>query len=157
MQIVEITEQNIAYLVQLGKELVEAGTFGIIGPDFDWDHALANTKAAMQSDNYYIRMALDDNDDPCGFVAGHVCPFYFNPKLIAYEDAWFVREGTPGRARIAMLLMKGMILWALDEKKAMMLQSGDIASIDSTAVWALYSHMGFTRFGAVYKYSRGLV
>jgi hypothetical protein len=45
--------------------------------------------------------------------------------------------------------------WAIDERGALLLQSGDIASINSTAVWAIYNKLGFTRFGAVYKYARG--
>ena len=157
MRIELITDENIAYLVQLGKELVEAGTFGISGPDFDWDYAMANTREALSRDTYYIRMAYDDSDTPCGFVAGHVEQLYFNPAWQAVEDSWFVREGTPSRAKIGMALMRGLIHWALDAKGALFLQTGDIASIDSNAVWTLYQHMGFTRFGSVYKYARGLI
>ena len=54
-----------------------------------------------------------------------------------------------------MRLMRGMMHWAIDECKAVLLQTGDIASIDTVAVWALYNRLGFTRFGAVYKYARG--
>ena len=156
MRIEPISGENVAYIVQLGKELVEAGTFGMSGPEFDWDFTMQMTRGLMERDDYYLRMAYDDEDRPCGFVAGHVSQFYFSPKLSAYEDAWYVREGTSSRAKIAMALMKGLVHWALDAKGALLLQSGDIASIDSTAVWALYNHMGFTRFGAIYKYSRGL-
>jgi hypothetical protein len=74
---------------------------------------------------------------------------------MAVEDGWFVRAGTKDRAKIAMRLMKGMMTWAIDECKAVLLQTGDIASIDTVAVWALYNRLGFTRFGAVYKYARG--
>jgi hypothetical protein len=156
MRIVPVAQDEVAYLVQLGKELVEAGSFGITGPDFDWDYTMKSTRDLLGRADYYIRMAYDDNDRPCGFVAGHVAQFYFSPKILAYEDAWFVREGTPSRAKIAIGLMRGLMHWALDAQGALLLQSGDIASINSTAVWELYKHMGFTHFGAIYKYSRGL-
>ena len=41
MKIVPFDEGNVAYAVQLGRELIEAGTFGLNGPPFEWDYALA--------------------------------------------------------------------------------------------------------------------
>ena len=155
MRIAEVRPDEIAYLVQLGKELVMAGTFGVDGPEFDWNYTLMNTKRTLDLPDYYIRMAWDDNEVPCGFVAGHLTPFFFSPKLMAVEDGWFVRAGTPSRAKIAMQLMRGMMHWAIEEKQAVLLQTGDIASIDTVAVWALYNKLGFTRFGAIYKYAKG--
>lgn len=154
MRIVPFDEGNIAYAVQLGKELVAAGTFGTNGPGFDWDHTLACTRRLMEMDTYYLRLAFSDDDVACGFVAGHVVPFYFSPKLGAYEDAWFVREGTPGRTRIGVMLMRGFVSWALDVQRALLVQTGDIASINTVAVDSIYKHMGFKRFGTVYKYAR---
>ena len=145
---------EIAYLVQLGRELVAAGTFGTDGPAFDWNYTLMGTKRVLDLPDYYIRMAWDDDNMPCGFVAGHLTPFFFSPRLMAVEDGWFVRAGTKDRAKIAMRLMRGMMQWS-DDKGAVLLQTGDIASIDTVAVWALYNRLGFTRFGAVYKYARG--
>ena len=145
---------EIAYLVRLGQELVAAGTFGTDGPAFDWNYTLMNTKRMLDLPDYYIRMAWDDDNMPCGFVAGHLTPFFFSPRLMAVEDGWFVRAGTKDRAKIAMRLMRGMMQWS-DDKGAVLLQTGDIASIDTVAVWALYNRLGFTRFGAVYKYARG--
>jgi hypothetical protein len=155
VRIAEVRSDEVAYLVQLGKELVMAGTFGTDGPEFDWNYTLMNTKRTLDLPDYYIRMAWDDDDRPCGFVAGHLTPFFFSPRLMAVEDGWFVRAGTKDRAKIGMRLMQGLMKWSIDERGALLLQSGDIASIDSVAVWAIYSRLGFTRFGAVYKYSRG--
>lgn len=154
MKITPFTEENVAHAVQLGRELVAAGTYGISGPAFDWDFTLAVTKRLMELDDYYLRLAYDDDDAPCGFVAGHVNPFYFSPKLLAAEDAWFVRPDTRGRTKIAVALMRGFVRWALDERGALLVQSGDIASIDTVAVDSIYKHMGFKRFGTVYKYAR---
>ena len=155
MRITEVKQDEVAYLVQLGRELVAAGTFGSDGPEFDWNYTLMNTKRTLDLPDYYIRMAWDDDGKPCGFVAGHLITFFFSPKLMAVEDGWFVRAGTRGRVRIAIELMHGLMRWAIDDKQAMLLQTGDIASINSTAVWAIYNRLGFTRFGAVYKYSKG--
>ncbi len=155
MRIAEVQPDEVAYLVGLGQELVMAGTFGSDGPAFDWAYTLANTRHALADKDHYIRMAWDDDDKPCGFVAGHLTPFFFSPRLMAVEDGWFVRAGTPSRAKIAMRLMQGMMQWAIDDRQAVLLQTGDIASIDTVAVWALYNKLGFTRFGAIYKYSRG--
>lgn len=154
MKIVPFDEGNVAYAVQLGKELVAAGTFSLSGPEFDWDYTMASTRQLMGLDNYYLRLAYDDDNAPCGFMAGHVFPFYFSPKLGAFEDAWFVRPGTKSRTKIAVALMRGFVGWALDVRGALLVQSGDIASIDSLAVDSLYKHMGFKRFGSVYKYAR---
>ena len=154
MKIVPFTEENVSYAVQLGRELVAAGTFGVTGPEFDWDYTMATTRYLMGLDSYYLRLAYDGNDVACGFVAGHVNPFYFSPKLTATEDAWFVRPGTLERTKIAVKLMRGFVAWALDERGALLVQSGDIASIDTLAVDSIYKHMGFTRFGTVYKYAR---
>lgn len=154
MKIVPFTEENVAHAVQLGRELIAAGTFGLYGPPFEWDYALARTKSLMELDYYYLRLAYDDDNAPCGFMAGHVVPFYFSPKLGAFEDAWFVRPGTKSRTKIAVALMRGFVGWALDERRALLVQSGDIASIDSLAVDSLYKHLGFKRFGSVYKYAR---
>lgn len=154
MKIVPFTEENVSYAVQLGRELIAAGTFGINGPPFEWDYALEGTKFLMGLDNYYLRLAYDDDDAPCGFVFGHVQPFYHSPKLGAYEDGWFVRPGTHERTKIAVKLMRGFIAWALDERGALLVQSGDIASISPLAVDSIYKHMGFKRYGTVYKYVR---
>lgn len=156
MRIVPVTEENVAYFTGLCKELHNAGTFGIHGPDFEWDYTLDLMRTLTARDDYYMRMAYDDEDKPCGLVGGHIMSFYFSPKIIAYEDAWYVREGTKMRARTAIALMRGLMGWALDEKKALLLETGDVASIDSTAVWELYKRMGFVHFGTLYKYSRGL-
>lgn len=155
MKIVTPTDTNLAHLVQLLKELHGAGTFGITGPDFDWNYTMQSMRDCIRNDNFYIRMAYDDDDAPCGCVGGQVFPHYFSPRLMGCEEGWFVREGTPYRAKIGMMLMRGFMDWAFDIKNVTHIQSGDIAAIDTVAVWTLYRHMGFTRFGSIYKYTRG--
>lgn len=154
VRIEPIIEDNIAYCVNLGKELVALGSFGQTGPEFEWEVALASTRASARDPDYYIRMAVDDNGEYCGFVGGHVTQFFFSSALMGVEDAWYVREGTPWRTKIAVSLMRGFVSWCLDVRGALLVQTGDIAAINSLAVDAIYKHMGFTRFGTIYKYAR---
>lgn len=154
MRIEAVDEHNIAHCVNLGKELVALGSFGQTGPAFEWEVAFASTWASCRDPDYYIRVAVDETGAYCGFVGGHVTQFFFSRALMGVEDAWYVREGTPGRTKIAVVLMRGFISWCLDVRSAVLVQTGDIAAINSLAVDAIYKHMGFTRFGTIYKYAR---
>ena len=157
MMIVKLEDHNIDAFTRLGGELIEQSQFRITGPDYDHEHSLATIRNITERPDYYIRGALDDSGVPCGFVFGHVVHFYFAPVNCAYEDGWYVRPGVSGRLKIGIALMRGFVRWALDDMKAVMVQSGDVADIDKDAVWAAYKAMGFTKFGSIYKYSRGLV
>ena len=55
---------------------------------------------------------------------------------------------------LAWLSCVGLSVGALIPKGAVLVQSGDVAGIRTVAVDALYRHMGFTRFGTIYKYAR---
>ena len=153
MRIVPLTTDNVAYAVGLARELHSLGTFGQNGPEFDWDYTLRTMLATLGDPNYYFRLAMVDADY-VGAVCGKVVPFYFSPRGQGIEDAWYVRSGVRYRASIAMALMRGFVAWCLDERKAVLVQTGDIASINPSAVDALYRHMGFKRFGSIYKYAR---
>lgn len=153
MRIVPLDLDNIGYAIGLARELHALGTFGRDGPEFDWEFCGNTMLRALDDKDYYFRMALDDTGY-VGAVCGKVVQFYFSPKLMGIEDAWFVREGTEKRASIAMALMRGFVSWCLDTKGAVLVQSGDVAGIRTVAVDALYRHMGFTRFGTIYKYVR---
>ena len=146
---VGLTLENIPYAAQLGKELYSLGAFNMVGPEFDWDFTIRSLRYAMDDPMRYLRFAVDDDGTFTGGVFGHVASFFCSPKLMGIEDGWYVREGTPYRARVAMTLMRGFVDWALDEKGALLVQSGDVAAINSHAVDTLYRHMGFTRFGTI--------
>lgn len=148
-----LDERNLAYAVGLAKELHGLGTFGRDGPEFDWNYCMAVLGSTITQPDYYFHLAKVD-DTYVGAVCGRVIPFHFSPRLLGIEDAWYVREGTEKRASIGMKLMMGFVKWCIDDNKAIMVQSGDIAGIRSVAVHALYRHMGFTRYGTLYKYER---
>jgi len=151
-RVVPFTSHNTAYAVGLMRELVELSSFKTV--PFDWEHSLRSVRAAMDNDTYYLRMSQDDNDEYTGLVAGYVTPLYFAPRLIAVESAWYVREGSQDRTKMAAALMRSFMSWALDEKHAVHVQSGDIANIHPAAVDALYRHLGFKRVGLIFKYER---
>jgi len=154
MKIFKPSLQEIPYLVEIAKELHGLGIFGQIGPEFDWDFATHRFIYAWQHENFYVRCAMDDAGAYVGAVVGHVEHYFFSPQLMAIEDGWYVREGTKDRAKIAKALMMGFVDWALDEQHALIVQTGDIADISSFAVDTIYRHMGFTRFGTIYKFQR---
>ena len=130
------------------------GTFGQTGPHFEWHHAMESTLMAMRNPDYYLRLGVDDHGTYVGFVGGHMDTFFFSPTRYGQEDAWYVRPGVVGRTKIAVALMRGFVSWVLEEKQGILVQSGDIAAIDTVAVDGLYKHLGFTRFGTIYKYAR---
>lgn len=149
-----LSKENLAYAVGLAKELHDIGVYGQLGPPCDWDHTYRVFDGVLHNPNGYMCMARNDAGVYVGIVGGHVYPFMFSPKLQGMEDGWYVREGTPKRASIAMRLMHGFVDWCIDEKGAVMVQTGDIASISSHAVDTLYRHMGFKRFGTLYMFQR---
>jgi hypothetical protein len=155
MDSVRLDEHNLAYAVGLAKALHSLGSFGRDGPEFDWNYCARTMQVAMQDPNYYFMLA-HDGTEYVGAVCGKVLPFYFSSKLMGVEDAWYVQEGTPRRASVGVKLMQGFVDWCIDTKGAVIVQSGDVAGIRTVGVDALYRHMGFTRFGAIYKYARAM-
>lgn len=149
---VPLNHSNLAYAVGLAKELHALGCFGRDGPEFDWSYCRRTMVEAIRDPNYYFMLARVD-DQYVGAVCGKLVTFYFSPKLMGIEDAWYVREGTKNRAAIGMRLMRGFVNWCFSNN-AELVQSGDVAGIRTVAVDALYRHMGFTRFGTIYKYAR---
>ena len=154
MNYVKMDEFNIPHCVAVAKELHGLGTFGRNGPEFDWDFCTHQFIDVCRDGDYYHRFAVTDDGVFVGGVIGHVMPFMFSPKIMAVEDAWYVREGVEDRTKAAVVLMRGFVSWSLDEMGAVIVQTGDIATIDSVAVDNLYRHLGFKRFGTIYKYVR---
>jgi hypothetical protein len=154
MRYVSMDAENIPYCVAVAKELHGLGTFGRNGPEFDWDFCTAQFIDVCRSDAYFHRFAVDDGGIFVGGLIGHVTPFMFSPRLMALEDAWYVRAGVENRTKAAIVMMRAFIHWAMDEMNCVLVQTGDIAAIDSVAVDNIYRHLGFKRFGTVFKYAR---
>lgn len=150
-KIVPFDDANMGYAIALGRELHGLGAFRDI--PFHYDTITRNTKNAMRDPNWYCRIAHDDIEW-CGIMVGHIDSFLFSPSLFATESMIYVRPDTKLRTRLAIRLMNGFMAWAIDERGATHIQSGDVAGINSVAVDAFYRHLGFSRFGSIYKYSR---
>ena len=142
----------MGYAIALGKELHGLGSFRDV--PFDYEHIKQVTLRCMSDPSWFCRIAADDDGAWCGIMVGYVDSFLFSQQLLANECMLYVRDGTKSRAKIAMMLIRAFVAWALDERGATHVQTGDVASINSTAVDALYRHAGFERFGIIYKYSR---
>ena len=155
MQITRLGPDNLSYAVGLARELHNLGTFGQEGPEFDWNFCKRTMQGVMHDPNYYFALA-HNKGSYVGAVCGKVVQFYFSPKIMGIEDAWYVREGTVKRAATGIALMRGFVSWCLDIKGAVLVQSGDVAGINTVGVDAMYRHMGFTRFGTIYRYKRSV-
>ena len=155
MNIVPLHYSNVPFAVALAQEMHKLSTFETDGPPFDWDYTYKNMAGTITDRQYYFRLAFTE-DGYCGAVCGRVMPYYFSPKLFGVEEAWYVREGTPSRAKVATALMMGFVDWCLEAQGAHMVQSGDIAAINSLGVDTLYKHLGFKRNGSAYQYMRTL-
>jgi hypothetical protein len=106
-----------------------------------------------QDKTWHAEMSLIDGVHT-GLMLGRVQPFSFSPRLFGDEVLWYVRQGSPNRTKLAAELMQRFVNWAIDERGAVRVQTGDIANIDTLAVDALYRHLGFTRYGTIFKYER---
>lgn len=151
-KIVPFDQFNVPYAVGLCEELHGLGSYNHIA--FDRAHNYGVCANAATSQDWFCRIAQDDEGIYTGFVAGYVSPFVFSPKLLAVESAWYVRKGSQMRTRVAVQLMRQFVDWAINDRKAVHVQTGDVAHIDSLAVDALYRHLGFQRAGTIYKYSK---
>lgn len=146
-----MNEANVAHACALTKELVDLGTFRDEVP-FVWDYYFGYLLHIMDDKDHYFHLANVDGVY-VGGIYGFMQDFTFAPIRLGMEHGWYVREGTPSRAKIGMTLMRGFVSWCY-ENGAVMVQSGDVAGINTVGVDALYRRMGFARFGTIYRIKR---
>lgn len=151
LEIESLTRHNVAYFVSLCEELHGLGSFKHI--PFELMKTTETVCDAANDPSWYLRISKVEGVYT-GLVAGYVTPLFFSRRLMAYESAWYVRPATKFRTKAAVEMMRGLMQWALDEKEAVALQTGDIADINSIAVDALYRQLGFKRAGAIFLYAK---
>jgi RimJ/RimL family protein N-acetyltransferase len=149
--IIPVTLDNAPHAVQLGCEVHALSSLRDIA--FDWDFSLSCMRYITTDQTWHAEMAQFDGVHT-GLMIGRVQPFTFSPRLFGDEVLWYVREGSPYRTRTAVELMQRFVDWAIDERGAVRVQSGDIANINSVAVAALYRYLGFAKYGTIFKYER---
>jgi hypothetical protein len=154
MRLVKVDATNVAYCVALCKELMELSSFKTMGYEFDWQFTMQAMQRFSVRHDCYLYMSQLDDGEYTGFVGGHVEPFFFSPRLFGLENAWYVRKLSQGRTIAAIRLMRGFMKWATEEHGVTLIQSGDVAAINSIAVDRLYRHLGFKRFGVIYSYTK---
>lgn len=147
---VGLTPGNIPYAVALARELHSLGVFGRQGPEFNWDFCTQSFIECANDRRAYARFAVNDQNEYVGGIVAHLAPFFFSPEVMAVEDALYVKEDVPKRAATAAMLVKGLVEWA-SSNNAVLVQTGDIAAIDSHAVYRFYTQIGFEKFGVVYQ------
>jgi len=145
------TLDNMAYGCALGKELHAQGALSYIPFDESYNRALTAHK--MHDPSWWLRLArTTDGGEYCGVMVGNVTSTLFSQRLIGYEQLLYVRKGTKYRGAIALNLVRNFLSWCYTIHGCVMVQSGDVAAINSLAVDALYRHAGFKRFGAIYAH-----
>ena len=150
INLVRATILEAPNIVLLCKELHGLGSYRHI--PFMQDYTLNFVRNACISPDWYVTGAVDERGTYVGFVAGMLCPMVFTDRRIGIEHAWYVREGTKNRGKVAKRLMQGLVDWCIMEHGAMHVQAGDVANINSIAVDALYRLMKFKRVGTIYMY-----
>jgi hypothetical protein len=152
MQIERLSNDNIAHACGLARELHGVAAFGVEGPPFDWDHNFGALRLALEQPEKFC-VLLAHGDEYVGALFGCVTSFLFSPRVYGVEEGWYVREGTPSRARVASSLMYNFVTWCYN-KDAVYILCGDIAANNPVGVDALYRRLGFKRFGMLYRHKR---
>jgi hypothetical protein len=148
-----LTMKTVPKAIELGQELHGYGSYSDI--PFVMDTIRANVTAAIDMpDVWFVRLTHDDETGYDGVMAGSLSPCLFNPGSMAIESLLFVRD-VRDRTKKGVSLVRAFIAWAT-VRKALRIQTGDIASINCAAVDAMYRHMGFARVGTIYSY-KGLL
>lgn len=146
-----VTTHNYAYMCALCKELHGLGTMSHIEFDDSYNRAVIHTH--MTNPVWFMMLARDmDGVEYVGAMAGHVQASMFSQRMMAFEQGLYVRKGTRYRGSIALALVRAFMRWCYDTHDCAMIQAGDVASIESIAVDALYRHAGFRRYGAIYNH-----
>jgi hypothetical protein len=146
-------EHNMAYASAIAKELHGLGAMSIYPFDEAYNRALIAHR--MHDPTWWGRLARDTSDtEYCGIMVGNVQTTLFSQARIGVEHALYVRRGTKFRGAIAMKLVRSFVAWCYDVHDCIMVQSGDIASVESEAARALYIRCGFKNYGALYSHER---
>lgn len=147
----KVTPETVPYMAALCRELHSLGSYRDVPVDEVYLYNFI-MNAACDPENWFTMLAKDDDGYYVGMVAGMIVPMVFTPRRIGIEHAWYVREGTPNRGKVAKQLMQNFVDWAVMERDAMHVQAGDVANINSVAVDGLYRLLKFKRAGTIYMY-----
>jgi hypothetical protein len=146
-------ERNMAYACAIFKELHGLGAMSCYPFDDAYNRALCAHR--MHNPTWWVQLARSvDDTEYCGCMVGNVQMTLFSTARIGVEHALYVRRGTKFRGAIAFNLVRSFLSWCYDVHDCIMVQSGDIASVESEATRALYIRCGFKNYGALYSHER---
>lgn len=155
VQIEPIDEHNMAYVCGLAKEL--HGMSSLACYPFDESYNRAVTAHRMHDPTWWGRLARTvDDTEYCGLMVGNVQMTLFSQARIGVEHCLYVRAGVRFRGALAFKLVRSFMSWCYDVHDCIMVQSGDIASINGEASRAVYMRCGFKNYGALYSHERGM-
>ena len=154
VQIEPVDEHNMPWACGLFKELHGLSSLSCYPFDDHYNRALCAVR--MRDPTWWVRLARNVNgDEYVGTMVGQVQMTLFSQRLIGIEHLLYVRSTTSFRGAIAMQLVRSFMRWCYDTYDCIMVQSGDIASINGEASRAIYIRCGFKNYGALYSHERG--
>lgn len=146
-----ICEANLDDLADIAVELMNLSAYKA-PPDRDW--IKWNALCGIRSPKHFGRLAVLRDGTYCGLIVGSVEQMLFSPKLMAYEETIYVREGTPFRASIAGQMMDALEHWAFVTKGADFIRAGETSEICPKAVDAFLRRKRYRRNGTLYVKER---
>jgi len=102
-----------------------------------------------RENQFFIRLAEDEEGDLLGFIVGHVYERWFTRDLSASDQMIFVMPDARGKG-VAKDMLKAFVAWA-NEQGAVKKFLGDTLGIDPEASHALYTGAGFRPTGNLYE------
>jgi len=153
-RIEKIDEHNLPYACSMFKEL--HGLSDLRRFPFDESYNRALTAHRMHDPAWWGYLARDlDDTEYVGVMVGSVQTALFSLARIGFEHGMYVRAGTRFRLATALHLVNSFVAWCYYAHNCIMVQSGDIASINGQATHVLYRRAGFRPYGAIYSHERG--
>lgn len=144
-----LSDENKTEVFKLIKELVSLGSFNDL--PFDEKHTMKTIEHSLRTPGYFTLLSKDtEYNEYTGIVAGHLSQMLFAPITIAIEMCWYVREGAYQRTLTGKRLMQTFEKWAFDNG-AKIIQTGEVAGINSVAIDRMYRLLGFSRAGTIYQ------
>lgn len=140
------TKAEIPVLVEIGKALHEESVYSNL--PFDEDLVYFFIEDAMTNDKMYIKIAVVNGDIIGGFMGG-LNLYCFCDEVYAQDYIVFILPKNRGGFAITKLL-KDFEEWAV-QHKAKQICLATSSGVKLKRTHDLYSHLGYTVHGAVYK------
>lgn len=151
MRLDRIGAHNLPDAITLFKELHELSDMRRF--PFDESYTRAVTANLMHHPEWWGCLARSVDDTRyVGVLAGHICGLLFSQAKLGKQCAFYVRANVHFRGAIAMTLLRTFTQWCYTEHGCIMVESGDVASINGEAYHALHIRAGYRHYGTLYNH-----